>query len=168
MDKILELLGMMQFTKPKAHDNIDSLMQNNQSMNEQTIGPIPETMGGLSQQDLLEMITGSGGAGGMLNKIGAGLKHSTAVPKSIDNVGGLTKELTKLLPKNPKHFDRIRKTWHKYLTKTGDDGHYILNEKPFKEGYRNFLDWKNSMNKYKHKEQLTRVGEFLKKKSPFD
>ena len=61
MDKILELLGLSQLMQPKAHDNIDSLIQSNQSMPEQTIGPIPE--GGLSQQDLLEMIMPFGGMG---------------------------------------------------------------------------------------------------------
>tara|TARA_Y100001963_G_scaffold26560_1_gene36223 strand:- start:191 stop:577 length:387 start_codon:yes stop_codon:yes gene_type:complete len=68
MDKILELLGLSQLMQPKAHDNIDSLIQSNQSMPEQTIGPIPE--GGLSQQALLEMIMPFG-AMGKIAKTGA-------------------------------------------------------------------------------------------------
>ena len=74
MDKILELLGLSQLMQPKAHDNIDSLIQSNQSMPEQTIGPIPE--GGLSQQDLLEMIMPFGAMGRVAKtvpKIGRGI-----------------------------------------------------------------------------------------------
>ena len=65
MDKILELLGLSQFTQPKAHDNIDSLMDDNAQQplasRETSIGPIPQ--GGISQQDILDMITGGGGMG---------------------------------------------------------------------------------------------------------
>ena len=79
MDKILELLGLSQLMQPKAHDNIDSLIQSNQSMPEQTIGPIPDMndvinasldKSGLSQQDLLEMIMPFG-AMGKIAKTGA-------------------------------------------------------------------------------------------------
>ena len=70
MDKILELLGLSQFTQPKAHDNIDSLMQDNTQQplasRETSIGPIPPTVigkGGLSEQDILEMIMPFGGMG---------------------------------------------------------------------------------------------------------
>jgi hypothetical protein len=65
MDKILELLGLSQFIQPKAHDNIDSLMKDNAQQplasRETSIGPIPQ--GGLSQQDILEMIMPFGGMG---------------------------------------------------------------------------------------------------------
>ena len=65
MDKILELLGLSQFIQPKAHDDIDSLMDDNAQQplasRETSIGPIPQ--GGISQQDILDMITGGGGMG---------------------------------------------------------------------------------------------------------
>ena len=85
MDKILELLGLSQLMQPKAHDNIDSLIQSNQSMPEQTIGPIPDMndvinasldKSGLSQQDLLEMIMPFGAMGRVAKtapKIGRGI-----------------------------------------------------------------------------------------------
>ena len=78
MDKILELLGLSQFIQPKAHDDIDSLMDDNAQQplasRETSIGPIPkdnisellkwddEKMG-MSQQDLLEMIMPFGSIG---------------------------------------------------------------------------------------------------------
>ena len=96
MDKILELLGLSQLMQPKAHDNIDSLIQNNQkqayndsmagmlyNMPEQKIGPIPES--GLSQQDLLEMIMPFGAMGRVAKtapKIGRGIiEASKGMPR---------------------------------------------------------------------------------------
>ena len=66
--------ALIDMLKPKAHDNINSLIQNNQNIPEQKIGPIPK--GGLSQQALLEMIMPFGAMGRVAKtapKIGRGI-----------------------------------------------------------------------------------------------
>ena len=66
--------SLIDMSKPKAHDNINSLIQNNQNIPEQKIGPIPK--GGLSQQALLEMIMPFGAMGRVAKtvpKIGRGI-----------------------------------------------------------------------------------------------
>tara|TARA_R110000824_G_scaffold285168_1_gene473422 strand:- start:191 stop:577 length:387 start_codon:yes stop_codon:yes gene_type:complete len=96
MDKILELLGLSQLMQPKAHDNIDSLIQSNQSMPEQTIGPIPE--GGLSQQALLEMIMPFGGMGRIAKtapKVGRGILEATKGMRRKGTSNETFKELAK-------------------------------------------------------------------------
>ena len=77
--------ALIDMSKPKAHDNINSLIQNNQNMTEQKIGPIPDindrinaslANSGLSQQDLLEMIMPFGAMGRVAKtvpKIGRGI-----------------------------------------------------------------------------------------------
>ena len=75
--------ALIDMLKPKAHDNINSLIQNNQNMPEQKIGPIPE--GGLSQQALLEMIMPFGAMGRVAKtapKIGRGIiEASKGMPR---------------------------------------------------------------------------------------
>ena len=178
--------ALIDMSKPKAHDNINSLIQNNQNMTEQKIGPIPDindrinaslANSGLSQQDLLEMIMPFGGAAGMLNKIGAGIKHSSAVPKTIDKAGGFLENLTRLLPKNLKHLYRLSS--HVIHSP-------IKNEKnltgAFKDMYTrgsesekllfSLLDdakkYRTAMFKFAKDARLNQVGEFLKKYMPFD
>ena len=178
--------ALIDMSKPKAHDNINSLIQNNQNMTEQKIGPIPDindrinaslANSGLSQQDLLEMIMRFGGAAGMLNKIGAGIKHSSAVPKTIDKAGGFLENLTRLLPKNLKHLYRLSS--HVIHSP-------IKNEKnltgAFKDMYTrgsesekllfSLLDdakkYRTAMFKFAKDARLNQVGEFLKKYMPFD
>ena len=66
--------ALIDMLKPKAHDNINSLIQYNQNIPEQKIGPIPK--GGLSQQALLEMIMPFGAMGRVAKtvpKIGRGI-----------------------------------------------------------------------------------------------
>ena len=159
--------ALMDMSKPKAHDNIDSLIQINQSMPKQTIGPIPE--GGLSQQDLLEMIMPFGGAAGMLNKIGAGIKHSAAVPKTVDKAGGLLENLTRLLPKNSKHLQRLKR--HNLMSPIKKYDDRYLNPVREKELFSLLDDakkYRRTMGKFVQDTRLNQVGEFLKKYMPFN
>ena len=158
--------ALMDMSKPKAHDNIDSLIQSNQSMPKQAIGPIPE--GGLSQQDLLEMIMPFGGATGMLSKIGAGIKHSAAVPKAVDKAGGFLENLTRLLPKNSKHLQRLKR--HNLMSPIKKYDDRYLN--PVREELFSLLDdakkYRRTMGKFVQDTRLNQVGEFLKKYMPFN
>ena len=178
--------ALIDMSKPKAHDNINSLIQNNQNMTEQKIGPIPDindrinaslANSGLSQQDLLEMIMPFGGAAGMLNKIGAGIKHSSAVPKTIDKAGGFLENLTRLLPKNLKHLYRLSShvihspiKYEKNLTGAFKDMYTRGSES--EKLLFSLLDdakkYRTAMFKFAKDARLNQVGEFLKKYMPFD
>ena len=159
--------ALIDMSKPKAHDNINSLIQNNQNMTEQKIGPIPKS--GLSQQDLLEMIMPFGGAAGMLNKIGAGIKHSAAVPKAVDKAGGFLENLTRLLPKNSKHLQRLKR--HNLMSPIKKYDDRYLNPVREKELFSLLDDakkYRRTMGKFVQDTRLNQVGEFLKKYMPFN
>ena len=170
--------ALIDMSKPKAHDNINSLIQNNQNMTEQKIGPMPDindrinaslVNSGLSQQDLLEMIMPFGGTAGMLNKKGAGIRHSAAVPKTIDKASGLLENLTRLLPKNSKHLQRLKR--HNLMSPIKKYDDRYLNPVREKELFSLLDDakkYRRTMGKFVQDTRLNQVGEFLKKYMPFN
>ena len=149
--------ALIDMSKPKAHDNINELMKwNDEEM-------------GMSKQDLLEMIMPFGGAAGMLNKIGAGIRHSAAVPKTIDKAGGLLENLTRLLPKNSKHLQRLKR--HNLMSPIKKYDDRYLNPVREKELFSLLDDakkYRRTMGKFVQNTRLNQVGEFLKKYMPFN
>ena len=149
--------ALIDMSKPKAHDNINELMKwNDEEM-------------GMSKQDLLEMIMPFGGAAGMLNKIGTGIRHSAAVPKTIDKAGGLLENLTRLLPKNSKHLQRLKR--HNLMSPIKKYDDRYLNPVREKELFSLLDDakkYRRTMGKFVQDTRLNQVGEFLKKYMPFN
>ena len=149
--------ALIDMSKPKAHDNINELMKwNDEEM-------------GMSKQDLLEMIMPFGGAAGMLNKIGAGIRHSAAVPKTIDKAGGPLENLTRLLPKNSKHLQRLKR--HNLMSPIKKYDDRYLNPVREKELFSLLDDakkYRRTMGKFVQDTRLNQVGEFLKKYMPFN
>ena len=149
--------ALIDMSKPKAHDNINELMKwNDEEM-------------GMSKQDLLEMIMPFGGAAGMLNKIGTGIRHSAAVPKTIDKAGGFLENLTRLLPKNSKHLQRLKR--HNLMSPIKKYDDRYLNPVREKELFSLLDDakkYRRTMGKFVQDTRLNQVGEFLKKYMPFN